>query len=347
MTSNRSHIETLGKAFLGLSKHSDGLIGRAAVRFHNLVQLMDSKSKTGIDPTMDAQNSGFPILPEVMRVSSDLRKGTLDTARRTDEVLKEMLNEMLVSKRLPNGQQIEDMALAKYAEKLSVLGRGESGADEVLGPTTVETFKRVSPREVESDTREVVYEWDYWPASDSRPAVTTARIEIESADPIATENWIKVEVMRAAHEYSGAGATLFELAAEIDKNQKMRLKELTKVTFTGIETPGFHTTSEELHALLSSVEDETKSWILTFEVEKLKSRGTQIKRRFIMPAVKYEDFYVNPHQKETIARRCSSFDRHAVMPSKSYGVVSGMKDFVKETMIHVVSDDGRTLNENL
>ena len=338
----------LRKAFGGLARHSDAQVARSASRFANLYELLDVKTRTGDSPTVDRQNSGFPIHPEVVRVAGDLRKGAIGKVRPTGEVIDEMLDEMIVGKRMPSAQQLEDMAVTLYAELLDRFGHGESGADAVVGTSAAETFKRLSPREIARDTREVVFEWDYWPALDSRPCITTARIELETEDAVSVEEWARIELMRAAHGFTGSGHTLLQLGQAVDRFQKARLKELVRITFTGIETPLFHSTSPEFHARLAAVDDEAEAWILRFEVERLRSRGTVRKGGGLFSGEQaHEDFHVNVHRDETRTRSCSAFDRHAVMSASAYKAVSDMRDFLIGTTVHVLADGGSVLNENI
>lgn len=348
MTDRALYFGILMKAFGALSRHSDKQVARSAERFVNLCDLLDIKTRIGETPTIDRQNSGFPIHPEIVRIASDLRKGLIGTARPSSEIVEEMLDEMIVGKRMPSDQQLEDMALSLYSDRIAQLGRGDSGADDVIGPSVAETFKRLSPREIAHDTKEVTYEWDFWPAIDSKPSVTSARLVLETEDAVSVEQWLRIETTRAAHGFTGAGNTLLQLGQAIDKFQKARLKELVKVTFTGIETPLFHSSSDDLHERLAAIDDETNAWILQFEIERLRSRGTLRKGRGIFGSeTASEDFHVNAHREETKTRCCSAFDRHALMSASAYKAISDKKAFLAETTIHVVSDDGSVLNENI
>ncbi|MDW9478822.1 hypothetical protein GOB57_08975 [Sinorhizobium meliloti] len=348
MTDRALYFGILKKAFGALCHHSDPQVARSAGRFCNLYDLLDIKTRTGETPTIDRQNSGFPIHPEVVRIASDLRKGTLGTVRPSAEIVNEMLDEMIVGKRMPSAQLVEDMALTLYSGRIDQLGKGDSGADAVVGTSAVETFKRVFPREIAHDTREVRYEWDYWPATSSQPSASFARMELETEDAVSVEEWAKVETLRVAHGFTGAGDTLLSLAQALDKFQKARLKELVRITYTGIETPLFHSTSDDFHQRLAAVDDESSAWILRFHVEKLRSRGTLRKPGGVLRSeVLSEDFHVNVHRDETRVRQCSSFDRHALMSSSAYKAISDKKAFLSETTVHVVSDDGTVLNENI
>jgi hypothetical protein len=338
----------LKKAFGALSGHSDPQVARSAARFVNLYDLLDLSTRAGGTPTVDRQNSGFPIHPEIVRIAGDLRKGTIGQARLPSEIRDEMLDEMIIGKRMPTDQQIEDMALALYNARIDQLGRGDSGADSVVGTSPVETFKLVSPREIEFDTKEVRYEWDYWPAMDSKPVITMARIDFQSEDTRSVENWARVETLRAAQGFTGAGNNLLMLAQAIDKCQPTRLKELVKITFTGIQTPLFHSSSEDFHSRLAAIDDESNAFILTFEVERLRSKGTHRKSGGVFRQdILSEDFHVNIHRHETASRKCSAFDRHALMSASAYTAISDKKDFLSETTVHVLSDDGSVMNENI
>jgi hypothetical protein len=259
-----------------------------------------------------------------------------------------MLDEMLVGKRMPNDQQVEDMAVSIYADRIGFLGKGDSGADAVVGASVAETFKRISPREIGHDTREIAYEWDYWPAMDSRPSVTLARMELDTEDAVGVEEWARVETMRAAHGFTGSGNTLLMLGQAIDKFQKARLKELVKITFTGIDTPMFHSPSEDFHSRLAGLDDEENAWILRFEIARLRSKGTQRKSGGLLrPDVLSEDFHVNVHRQQTRERGCSAFDSHALMSASAYTSIADKSTFLSQTIVHVVSDDGSVLNENI
>ena len=348
MTDRALYFGILRKALGALSRHSDAQVARSAARFANLTDLLDLSTRAGETPTIDRENSGFPIHPEIVRIAGDLRKGPLGKVRSSADIVDEMLDEMIVGKRMPSDQQIEDMALSQYAGRIDQLGKGDSGADAVVGTSVVDTFKRVTPREINHETREVRYEWDFWPAMNSRPTVTTARMELETEDAVSVEEWAKMETMRAAHGFTGVGNTLLMLAQAIDKFQKARLKELVKVTFTGIETPAFHSTSEDFHARLAAIDDEATAWILRFEVEKLRSKGTLRKSAGLLRGeVVSEDFHVNVHREDTKTRGCSAFDRHAIMSASAYKAISDKKAFLSETTVHVLSDDGAVLNENI
>lgn len=348
MTDRALYFGILKKAFGALSRHSDTQVARSSERFCNLYDLLDIKTRAGETPTIDRQNSGFPVHPEIVRVASDLRKGTLGTVRPAADIVNEMLDEMIVGKRMPSAQQVEDMALTLYAGRIDQLGRGDSGADAVVGTSAVETFKRVSPREIVHDTHEVRYEWDYWPAISSQPSVSLARMELETEDAVSLEETARLETLRVAHGFTGAGNTLLMLAQALDKFQKARLKELVKITFTGIETPLFYSTSDDFHQRLAAVEDESNAWILRFEIERLRSRGTQRKPGGVLRSdILSEDFHVNVHRDETRTRQCSTFDRHALMSASAYKAISDKKAFLTETTVHVLSDDGSVMNENI
>lgn len=348
MTDRALYFGILKKALGALSRHSDTQVARSAARFENLTDLLDLSTRAGGAPTIDRENSGFPIHPEIVRIAGDLRKGPIGKIRPTREIVSEMLDEMIVGKRMPSDQQIEDMALSQYACRIDQLGKGDSGADAVIGTSVVETFKRVSPREIAHDTPEVVYEWDFWPAMNSQPSVISARMGLETEDAVSVEEWAKMETMRAAHGFTGAGNTLLMLAQAIDKFQKARLRELVKVTFTGIETPSFHSTTEDFHDRLSAIDDESTAWILRFEVERLRSKGTVRKSAGLLRGeTAYEDFHVNIHREETRTRGCSAFDRHALMSASAYKAISDKSAFLSETTVHVLSDDGQVLNENI
>nr|WP_250807923.1 hypothetical protein [Neorhizobium tomejilense] len=348
MADRALYFGILKKAFGALSRHSDPQVARSAVRFGNLYDLLDLSTRAGGTPTVDRENSGFPIHPEIVRIAGDLRKGTIGRVRPAAVIRDEMLDEMIVGKRMPTDQQIEDMAYALYNERIDQLGRGDSGADAVVGTSAVETFKLVSPREIAHDTGEVRYEWDYWPAMDSKPVVTLARVEFQTEDTVSVENWARVETLRAAQGFTGAGNTLLMLAQAIDKCQPTRLKELVKITFTGIETPLFHSSSEDFHRRLAAIDDEADAWILTFEIERLRSKGTQRKAAGLFrPDILTEEFHVNTHREETSKRKCSAFDRHALMSASAYKAISDKKAFLSETTVHVLADDGSVLNENI
>jgi hypothetical protein len=348
MTDRALYFGILKQAFGALSRHSDPQVARSAERFCNLYDLLDIKTRTGETPTIDRENSGFPIHPEIVRIASDLRKGTLGSVRPAAAIVDEMLDEMIVGKRMPTAQQLEDMALTLYAGRIAQLGKGESGADSVVGTSAAETFKRVWPRVIAHDTTELRYEWDFWPAITSQPCTTLACMELETEDAVSVEEWAKVETLRAAHGFTGAGNTLLSLARAIDKFQKARLKELVKITFTGIETPLFHCTTDDFHTRLAAIDDESNAWILRFEVEKLRSRGTLRKSGGAFRADQLsEDFHVNVHRVETKTRQCSTFDRHALMSASAYKAISDKKEFLFETTVHVLSDDGSVLNENI
>lgn len=348
MTDRALYFGILRKAFGGLAGHSDPQVARSAERFANLYDLLDFKTRAGETPTIDQQNSGFPVLPEIVRIAGDLRKGTVGKVRPSSEIVTEMLDEMIVGKRMPSAQQVEDMALTLYAGRIDQLGRGDSGADAVVGTSAVDTFKRVSPREIAHDTKEVVYEWDYWPAISSQPCVSLARFELETEDAVSIEETARLEALRNAHGFTGAGHTLLNFALAMDKFQKARLKEIVRVNFTGLETPFFYNSSTEFQERLLGVDDEKQAWILNFEVERLKSRGTLRKQGGVLRSdVLSEDFHVNVHRAETQSRQCSTFDKHALMSVSAYKAVADMNQFLTETTVHVLSDDGAVLSENI
>jgi hypothetical protein len=154
--------------------------------------------------------------------------------------------------------------------------------------------------------------------------------------------------MRAAHGYTGAGHTLLHMAREIDRFQKARCKEIKRFTFTHIETAAFHATGTPLASALAGVEDEENGWVLRFEVERLVSKGTRSKGGGLFSGQTHvEDFYINTQRDETAERSCSAFDRHALLTASAYKALAHRPEFFRDTRVHVVSDDGRTLNENI
>jgi hypothetical protein len=228
------------------------------------------------------------------------------------------------------------------------LGRGQSGADNVVGAAPVDTFKRVSPQEITQDVTRLVYEWDYWPALNSKPFVTSVHFETSSEDIVELDNWLRGEALRLAQSHTGAGMSVLSLGQALDRLQKVRTKSIERITFSALETPVFHVSGDEFFERLAGVEDENDAWILHFEIESLRSKGTLRKGGGVLRSdVLSEEFDVDLEREETKSRGCTRFDSHALMSASTYKAIADKENFLAKTTIHVLSDDGAILNENI
>lgn len=347
MITRSNYFNVLKLAFGKMSEHSDECVSYTGTRFANLFHLLDAKTRAGDLPIIDTEVSGLPILPDVVRIENDINRTSGKDLSIVREIKNQMINEMLVGKRMPTPQQLKDICEASYKNEIQDL-KDKFGSNDFIVFSNALSVMFAENVHNDDDMNRKHYFWDYWPASVNQPFVTKLITDFSGSKISEYQSEYFNIVADKAQKFAGNGSTLYEFAREIDCFKHARTKEISRVIIRKLEMPGFLTSSEEVDVKLSNIEDPNYAWALHFDVKRLKSRGTIVTPAALLsPSSIKEDFFVNTTREETLEHQCSEFDRHVIMPPHTYRALEQLPEYKENIVIHIAPDDRTSLVENI
>lgn len=355
MNARTYYFKTLEKITHILSNHSDLRVAALFNRLDGLFDLMDIKTIMGEMPKVDDHKSGFPILKEVISVSNDytdFKKNNMineinNISNEIVDTKNNMLDDMLIRKKVPNSSIIQEMARLKYMKELFAYVNEDKPI--FFLPNAFHSFEYAYTKKSENDLRLNV-QWTYWDGTTSQPVMVFCHFTVEDINKkIEIEEEIET-IKKVANNFSGIGFSPLTLASEIDETSiNLRLKKLSKITVVSFITEFFSKVEDEMLTILKTIDDIENAWAIRWCVDNINSGSTYVIKNGLFSKKIRQKFIVDTLDPDCASRSVSSFEKHIAMPHQIFQAISNKKKdlkTLKNSNIHVISDIGN-LTENV
>ena len=326
----RVYFQTLKRVIEGLFQSSDPVLVDVAARLDALFDLLDKRDAGGLPVRVDRNDSGLPILADVIALTRDVERRV--TPEQSSAELKEaLLDEMMERRRVPRPLQLQAIGRAIYEE-------AASRALPIFWPQG----RSLNPREEGRLTR---LSWDHWDGGTNRPVFTQAWLHpYEARSP-------EIDVYQAlALKFSGSGFTPLAAAIEFDDAlDTVGLKRLKRWTLGPFYSPVFMDMPGTLDPLFSDLPIED-AWMFVWHVDEVISTGSQRSRRMLIGPVRYRETYaVDTGDVLSTERGASASRGHALLPhrvhQKLMAVGGAAGTLTRGMRIHSLSPDGKLFED--
>lgn len=334
MSLHSLYFQTFERILTGLTTISDPMVVHMATHLLPLFKLLEQKAYTDHFPALDRERSGLPILPEIIKIHQEIANAT-PPKRSVDTIRANLLDEMLIKRRLPNDKLLQNIEQSLYATMLMEKGTLFQGEPNDLDPMTDGSFLRLS--------------WDFWDGATATPIFCRAWLHEQIRAPIDEEL-----IRSLGRRFSGSGYTPLAMAIEFDDAiEDLRLKHLRKLTFGPFLSPIFSSAGSLFSPLLQDMADDRANWMLFWQIDEVISSGTENKREgFFRSKRPRERFLTDTSDATLIKRGASTTRQHLLMPPPIYQKIAdcspdnAITTALHHTRKHVLATDDKLI-ENI
>ena len=326
----RVYFQTLERITAGLLQASDPVLVDLAARLDALFALMDKRDAGGLAARVDRNDSGLPILADVIALARDVeaRKEPVQSSMMLRDKL---LDQMMEQRRVPRPLQLQQVGRAIYEEAVRA-------ALPIFWPEG----RSLNPRD---DGRLKQLSWDHWDGGTNRPVFTQAWLEYRQprAFPFS-------EMQALARKFSGTGFTPLAAAIEFDDAfDDIALKRLKRWTLGPFYSPIFMDLPPAFEPLFANLPVED-AWMFVWHVDEVMSVGTKAtKSWFLAPTVYRETYAVDTTEPLAIERGASASRGHALLPHRVHQTLvatkGGIDTLMRGMRIHSLSPDGKLFED--
>ncbi|MBV6659124.1 MAG: hypothetical protein KI785_15280, partial [Devosiaceae bacterium] len=260
----RVYFQTLQRVIAGLLQVSDPVLVDVATRLDSLLRLLDKRDAGGLDVRVDRNDSGLPILADVIALARDVRerKPAPVNARALRE---KVLDDMMARRRVPRPLQLQEIGRAIYQE-----------AVEHALPIFWPEGRSLSP---ESDGRLKRLAWDHWDGATNRPVYTQAWLDRQR---LPARAFPVTSYQSLAWKFSGTGFSPLAMAVEFDDAiDDIALKRLKRWTLGPFYSPIFMDLPAQFGPLFENLPPED-AWMFVWHVDEVISVGTEVTKSWFL-----------------------------------------------------------------
>lgn len=326
----RVYFQTLARVTAGLLQSADPVLVDLAARLDALFGLLDKRDAGGLAARLDRNDSGLPILADVIALASEVEE------RREPDVAsaalrEKLLNEMMERRRVPRALQLQEIGRAVYQEAVR-------GALPIFWPEG----RSLSPAD---DGRLKRLSWDHWDGGTNRPVFTQAWIEYRQPRAFPHS-----EFQTLARKFSGTGFRPLASAIEFDDAfDDIALKRMKRWTLGPFYSPIFMDLPASFEPLFADLPIED-AWMFVWHVDEVVSIGTETTQSwFLAPKIKRETYAVDTTDPLAMERGASASRGHALLPHRVHQkliAVGGSGQTITRGMrIHSLSPDGKLFED--
>jgi hypothetical protein len=346
LSAREFYFRTLGRMTDVLSGHSDTIVSESFERLGHLFRLMDLRTAAGDEPTIDLQRSGLPILREVISVCNDLdaAPGSDADAREAADIKAEMLDDMLVRRRVPSERLRKEMARALYRKTVDEERPSPGARPTVFQADANRSFVYADTRDARGNPGARAT-WDFWDGPSSRAIMIFADFRLEDPSALASE---MPAVRSVASRFSATGFTPLSLASEIDDaTLGLRLVKLSKITVGPFLSEAFSAVDDPIMDAMKAAEDIEDAWAIRWTVDHILAGGTKwVSGGLFKPQRPQQNFLVTLTDPDCAMRSVTSVERHVAMPHGMFQRLAGRRhecESLKTAAIHVLSGGDRLI----
>ena len=326
----RIYFQTLARITAGLLQSSDPILVDLAARLDTLFGLLDKRDAGGLAVRVDRNDSGLPILADVIAVAGDVeaRKEPDTSSARLRENL---LNQMMERRRVPRPLQLQEVGRAIYQEAVRGALPIFWPEGRSLNPTDDGKLKRLS--------------WDHWDGGTNRPVFKQAWIAYRQPRVFP-----HTELQALARKFSGSGFTPLASAIEFDDAfDDIALKRMKRWTLGPFYSPVFMSLPAVLEPLFADLPVDD-AWMFVWHVDEVMSVGTEAtKSWFLAPTVYRETYAVDTTDTLAVERGASASRAHALLPhrvhQKLMAVGGAVETMTRGMRIHSLGPDGKLFED--
>lgn len=331
----RVYFQTLARVTAGLLQASDPVLVDLAARLDALIDLLDKRDAGGLPVRVDRNDSGMPILADVIALANDVERRA-EPAESSASLREKMLDQMMERRRVPRPLQLREIGRAVYQEAVR-------GALPIFWPQG----RSLSPRD-EGKLKQL--SWDHWDGGTNRAVHTQAWIGYRQ--PRAFPH---TEFQALARKFSGTGFTPLASAIEFDDAfADIALKRMKRWTMGPFYSPVFMDLPPAFAPLFDDLPVDD-AWMFVWHVDEVISVGTEAtKSWFLAPTVHRETYAVDTTDGLATERGASASKAHALLPHRAHQKLMGMnggglKDSIdtltRGMRIHSLSPDGKLFED--
>ena len=326
------YVSTVARVCAAMSTFSDRETAATFARLGRTIELIGLRLAGTDKLTIDRSGSGLPLLNQVLGLTTDMREG-VECADDSHDIRKEMLDHMLARRRKPDDQMRARMAKAVYAETLA-----RNHLDVFLSEP--EAIALIDEPGTEYAGMAA---WDFWDGSTSTPTHLDCRFTVQ-------DGAYSPELLDCARTFSGTGFKPISLAAEIDERAPgWRLSRLRKLTIGPFRSDIFTAADDMISKFLATGEgDPERCWAFSWSDDRVLATGTTLKNSGglfgFLRTRPYQLFALDGIDMDKVARGCSEFDLHLLLPHAVYQAMADDRAgqaYLEERRVHILSDDGK------
>jgi hypothetical protein len=326
----RVYFDALDRVTAGLLQSSDTVLVEVATRLEVLFALLDKRDAGGLPVRVDRNDSGLPILADVIALAQDVEARKAPTTS-SHSLREKVLDQMMERRRVPRKLALQEIGRAEYAEAVSNAlpifwpeGRSLSPADEG-------SFQRLS--------------WDHWDGSTNRPVFTQVWLEHREHRPFALQVYQDL-----ARKFSGSGFTPLASAIEFDDAiEHIALKRKKRWTLGPFYSPIFMDLPPGFDPLFSDLPIED-AWMFVWHVDEVVSVGTEETKSWFLAPVRYRETYaVDTSDQLAVERGASASRAHALLSHRAHqkllDIGGSMQTLMRGMRIHSLSANGQLFED--
>ncbi|MTH95902.1 hypothetical protein [Roseibium sp. RKSG952] len=337
MDSRHEYFSLLKGIAEALSEFSEPLAKSAFERLSVLFMLMEIRASGGRSMNIDHKNSGFPVAADVLAIGNDVVEGVAMTGDRPDDVRKEILDEILLRRRLPNERMRERLARGLYAREMN---RVKSSEAAVFCSNSEE---QVFFKSLDGGDR-YEFKWDAWDSSLGRAIHCRADIKTDGKlDGEALEKTLR-KVKNVASKFASSGFKMITLAQEIaDSSDHIYVNLVERVVIGPLLNPSFSSVDDPVRDAFESVSNQRDAWVIRWIHETAEAGSTKEVRAGIFSSRTSQNFRVDTSDPDCAERGATEVVQHIAMPHAVYQQISTRRNecpSLKGASVHVVTKTG-------
>lgn len=326
----RVYFDALDRVTAGLLQSSDPVLVDVATRLEVLFALLDKRDAGGLPVRVDRNDSGLPILADVIALAQDVEARKAPPAS-SQSLRENVLNQMMERRRVPRALALQEIGRAEYAEAVS-------NALPIFWPEG----RSLSPKDEGSLQR---LSWDHWDGSTNRPVFTQMWLEHRQHRPFALQVYQDL-----ARKFSGSGFTPLASAIEFDDAvEHIALKRMKRWTLGPFYSPIFMDLPPAFDPLFADLPIED-AWMFVWHVDEVVSVGTEETKSWFLAPVRYRETYaVDTSDPLAIERGASASRAHALLSHRAHqkllDVGGSMQTLMRGMRIHSLSANGQLFED--
>ncbi len=326
----RVYFQTLKRVTVGLLQSSDPVLVDVAARLDALLDLLDKRDAGGLAVRVDRNDSGMPILADVIALARDVEARKEPDAS-SASLREKMLDQMMERRRVPRPLQLQEIGRAIYQEAVR-------GALPIFWPEG----RSLNPVD---DGRMKRMSWDHWDGGTNRPVFTQAWIDYRQPQAFP-----HTEMQALARKFSGTGFTPLASAIEFDDAfPDIALKRLKRWTLGPFYSPVFMDVPAAFGPLFDDIPVDD-AWMFVWHVDEVMSVGTEETKAWFLAPTRYRETYAVDTTDSLATERGASASRaHALLPhrvhQKLMATKGGIDTLMRAMRIHSLSPDGKLFED--
>lgn len=321
----RVYFQALARVCAGLLQSSDPVLVDLVARLDALFGLLDKRDAGGLAARVDRNDSGLPILADVIALSRDVQDRSPPTVSSRD-LREKLLDEMMARRRAPRPLQLQEIGRAVYQEAVQ-------HALPIFWPEG----RSLHPKE---EGRLKQLSWDHWDGGTNRPVFTQAWIEYRQM-----REFPHTEFQALARKFSGTGFTPLASAIEFDDAfDDIALKRMKRWTLGPFYSPIFMDLPPHFDPLFADLPIDD-AWMFVWHVDEVISVGTQETKSWFLAPTRYRETYaVDTSDALATERGASASKGHALLSHRAHQKLlaqgGAMETLMRGMRVHSLSPDG-------